>query len=335
MAHNIPMATATLLSGIPEFVQAELGDRALRRAYSDAGLQFGVTASVRGYIPEASLVGMMESAARQAGDGFLGALFGLHVNVGVYDTWGGYVIEAKTLGKSLQRLSRVMRYVASHAKANLVVRDHEARLNFRWGMRKPLGYRQICLATVSSLVNTIRKYAGPSFVPDEIHLDIARPADGQLEDRQRGARLYFDAPEISVRFPSDLLDLHRRSATDGVLTSLSDVRRRVLSGPPEGIETSVSEMIRLQVLNGAPSLEQTARAFDMNIRTLRRILDRQGESFRDMANRIRLETAEELLIETDMSIRAVAQAVGYSDPYNFSRAFNGRYGYRPTAVRKS
>lgn len=72
----------------------------------------------------------------------------------------------------------------------------------------------------------------------------------------------------------------------------------------------------------------------MNIRTLRRILDRQGESFRDLASRIRLEAAEELLTETDMSVRAIAQAVGYSDPYNFSRAFNSRFGYRPTAVRK-
>ena len=237
------------------------------------------------------------------------------------------------VGEGLQRFFTVMRFLASHATAGLVVRGAEARMNFRWGARAATGYPQVCLATAGSFLNTLRIYLGPMFLPDEIHLDMARPSRATSIEAALPTRIFFDADEISLRFPKALLKTARGSPLTGRPLTLSDVRRRVLTGPPRGIETAVKELIRIQVVNGGPSFDQTSRALNMNGRTLRRLLDRSGEGFRDLATRIRLETAEELLRETEMPVRAVAQAVGYSDPYNFSRAFNNRYGCRPTAVR--
>ena len=49
----------------------------------------------------------------------------------------------------------------------------------------------------------------------------------------------------------------------------------------------------------------------------------------------RMETAEELLISTEMSVSHVAVAVGYSDPLYFSRLFKNYAGSSPTEYRKS
>ncbi|WP_170424956.1 AraC family transcriptional regulator [Ruegeria arenilitoris] len=333
MANSIPMITATLLAGIPEFVGAELGDRALRRAYSDAGLHNGATSAAGQYVAEGTLVNLLESAARQAGDDTLGTLIGAHVNLGVYDTWGAYVLEAETLGDALRRFSVVMRFLASHSTAGLVVTGQQACLNYRWGARDTLGYHQVCLASAGSLLNTLRLYLGQEFLPDEIHLDMARPPRTTPIESSLQTRIFFDANEISLRFPRYLLKRQRPGPLIARPVTLSEVRRHVLTGPPRNIDEAVTELIRTQVFNGGPSFERTSRALNLNERTLRRMLDRSGEGFRDLSNRIRLETAEELLRGTSMSVRAVAKAVGYSDSYNFSRAFKNRYGCRPTAVR--
>ena len=76
MLHAVPLVTTTLLAGLPEFLGAELGDRALRRAYADAGLFNGFKATAGVYVPETTIISILESAARQAGDGALGGVDG-------------------------------------------------------------------------------------------------------------------------------------------------------------------------------------------------------------------------------------------------------------------
>jgi AraC-like DNA-binding protein len=48
----------------------------------------------------------------------------------------------------------------------------------------------------------------------------------------------------------------------------------------------------------------------------------------------RLAQAEYLLVNTDLSISKVAQAVGYKKSVNFSDAFNKNTGLLPLAYRK-
>jgi len=335
MTKNVPIITATLLAGIPEFVGAELGPRARHRVFSDAGLRHSFRPEGGVYIPEASVVKIIESAAQQAGDGALGALLGSQLDLGAYDTWGAYILEAKTLGESLKRFSNVMSYVASHSTASVTLRGAQARLNYRWTARTSSIYRQLCFASAGSLLNTLRHYLGRHFVPDEIHLDVPRPDHPATVEDHLPTRIVYDAAQISLVFSRALLTSRRRSDVVGVPLTLADVRRQVLPGPPQRFDTVVEELVRLQVQSGGPSLEQTALALDVNVRTLHRMLDRHGEGFRTLSRRVRLGMARDLLQETDMTVRAVAESVGYSDAYNFSRAFHKFFGTRPTQMQAS
>lgn len=49
----------------------------------------------------------------------------------------------------------------------------------------------------------------------------------------------------------------------------------------------------------------------------------------------RMKHANELLTDKEYSIAEIAQTVGYSDPYSFSKAFHKYYGESPSAYRKS
>lgn len=59
--------------------------------------------------------------------------------------------------------------------------------------------------------------------------------------------------------------------------------------------------------------------------------DHLDTTFNDFLNRVRLDAAEELLIENRLSIKQIAYATGYQDPNYFSRIFKKFKGLSPTS----
>jgi AraC-like DNA-binding protein len=59
-----------------------------------------------------------------------------------------------------------------------------------------------------------------------------------------------------------------------------------------------------------------------------------GRSPMETVRLARLDRAAELLARSDLPVAAVAAAVGFRDPYHFSRRFKAAFGRSPTAVRR-
>ena len=62
--------------------------------------------------------------------------------------------------------------------------------------------------------------------------------------------------------------------------------------------------------------------------------NRYGLSFQKFLQKIRLEKAEELLVQTHMPVRMVCQRVGYRDFSRFGQHFKRKYGVSPSQWRK-
>ena len=84
-----------------------------------------------------------------------------------------------------------------------------------------------------------------------------------------------------------------------------------------------------------PSQEDVARRFHMSSRTLKRRLQEDGTSFRDLLERERQRRAIQLLRETDLDISEIAYQLGYRDVGNFSTAFKRWTGKTPRAFRQA
>ncbi|MDB5080645.1 MAG: hypothetical protein JWP00_2569 [Chloroflexi bacterium] len=67
----------------------------------------------------------------------------------------------------------------------------------------------------------------------------------------------------------------------------------------------------------------------------RRFQKLAGTSPNTFVMRARLDRAKHLLLETDMSIARIAEALGYQDIYFFSRQFKALSGFAPSELRKS
>ncbi|WP_417546292.1 helix-turn-helix transcriptional regulator [Marinobacter sp.] len=78
-----------------------------------------------------------------------------------------------------------------------------------------------------------------------------------------------------------------------------------------------------------------ARHFHMSERTLKRHLQAEGVSFRQLLEDVRKSRAESLLKEGGMSISETASSLGFSDASTFSQAFKRWTGKAPSyRVRK-
>jgi AraC-like DNA-binding protein len=83
-----------------------------------------------------------------------------------------------------------------------------------------------------------------------------------------------------------------------------------------------------------PGFDTLARRFDMNPSALRRALEREGSSFREIKDALRRDLAIEFLSNTGLPMPEIAGAVGFAEPSAFHRAFKQWTGVRPGEYRK-
>ena len=84
------------------------------------------------------------------------------------------------------------------------------------------------------------------------------------------------------------------------------------------------------------SLKGVAERLGMNATYLSELFKREvGVNFGAYLTMVRTEAAKRLLARTDLSIRAVAAAVGYAYPEYFQRVFRRHEGMAPEAWRKA
>jgi AraC-like DNA-binding protein len=81
------------------------------------------------------------------------------------------------------------------------------------------------------------------------------------------------------------------------------------------------------------SLSETAKEMGMSERTLQRRLKESGTSFQSELNAVQVRTAQQLLLETDMKLTAVAVEVGCASLQHFSSLFRKIVGESPSTWR--
>lgn len=148
--------------------------------------------------------------------------------------------------------------------------------------------------------------------------------------RDRLPRFHFHQKAVEIRFPARLLD-EPISTADPVSVQLAierceqDISRQEAASGTRGLV-----MQRLACRDGRyPEVGEVAAALHLSERTLKRRLQDEGTSFQALLDLVRQRDAQQLLANPALAIKQVAEAVGYSDPANFARAFAKWTGVSP------
>ena len=145
----------------------------------------------------------------------------------------------------------------------------------------------------------------------------------------------YDAPSpirlACYRLKAAELLLFLAARGEDNLPTLSPYFRRGIAWKLQDIEHRMTEDLRVRY-----PLEELARQNHISVATLKKQFRQvYGEPPYAYLKHRRMEEAALLLQTTKLSIREIAESVGYQNPSKFSAAFVQRYGMPPTEYKKS
>lgn len=185
---------------------------------------------------------------------------------------------------------------------------------------------------LSAHLTTIRDRTGQAFKFSRVLLDYAAPPH---------AGVYRSLFECPVLFEQRYCG-YEHDPVDGPL-ALADRRTHAMAR--EMCEQLLSEVNRaggvaadirrilIERPGRYPSIEAIAEKLQMYPRALRRKLEAEGTSYRDLLAEVRMRLAIEYLRRTQMTNEEIASRLGYSDAANFRHAFLRWTGKCPSDFR--
>jgi len=157
---------------------------------------------------------------------------------------------------------------------------------------------------------------------------------GEYATRLRGVTLEFDAPVRLIDMPESFVAAPCITADAGAFRQALRLCERVEAQHQSDGDVAQKVLDRLLDREGDyPSLGDMAKAVHMSERTLNRKLKAQGTSYQMLLDDVRQELAVWYLRQTEMTVEAIAERLGYRDTSNFSRTCKRWFGVTPRGIR--
>ena len=169
-------------------------------------------------------------------------------------------------------------------------------------------------------------------------LEVQLAHDGH--SRQQTYRDHFDCDVLFSTYPSklvfnpDLLDtLLPQRDPDTSQYFREQCRILIAKLKHQSYFADDVRMLLLARPGQFPNIEQVAEQLHVSIRTLRRRLNEEGRSYRELLEEVRFQLAKEYLLDTNLRLAEISELLGYTEPGNFSHAFRRWSGYSPRGYR--
>lgn len=169
-----------------------------------------------------------------------------------------------------------------------------------------------------------------------IAIDLAYPNPGYADRYHEilHCPVHFNRPASLIRFSREYLSRPIEGANESVKAFCEEQCQQLLADLRA--QGNLVDRIRRVLLGRSgqfPSMEDIAYKLNMSERSLRRKLEAQGTSYKDILGDVRMRLAGEYLKTTRMKTQQISDLLGYSEVAAFNRAFKRWYGVPPTTYR--
>lgn len=167
----------------------------------------------------------------------------------------------------------------------------------------------------------------------------ARPTHYQEAKLLFSCRHSFNRPVVKLCFSAKHLDLPCTRTKKELTRFLRESPADLITIP--GSEHSFkAKIIAILIHNESdilycPSFESIALNLNMSAQTLRRRLNVEGTSYPMIKDEIRRDLAIEYLLKSNYRITDIANALGFSEPRSFTRAFKHWTGVSPSKYTRA
>lgn len=270
----------------------------------------------------------------ESGEPGLGILLARELKLPLHGALGTAVMSSRTLEDALELMTRYLTLRAPHLRVHKHLSGQSAWYEVTCDVE--LGPLQgfVLDALLFGCITMGAQLTGAPVAGIRVLRRGPEPNHFQRFRNRIGAPVEYDAAENAlvipvselatpVRFSDDQLAVRSRAQCEEALKQLHDdagfacrVRRVIETSHPF-----------------PPKLARVAATLFVSERTLKRRLQEEDASFQHLVDEVRLERARELLESTGMNLSQIADALGYADAANFTRAFKRWTGLSPSHFR--
>lgn len=264
----------------------------------------------------------------------LGILLARELRMPLHGALGVAVMSSRTLEEALRISSRYMQLRLPQMQVSLQQEGDKALIRFSPAIDLgPLTSFVLDTITVGFLMMG-EQLLGHPMADAEIHRRGPEPRYYRRFMPQLPAPVLFQQNEDAVCFPAAWLRAPVRFSDDlaaKVSREQCEQALRQLTGDAS-VATRVQRVIETSH-PFPPRLQKVASTLFMSERTLKRRLQEENTTFQQQIDQVRLERAGDLLVSTRLSLAQIADALGYADAANFTRAFKRWTGVSPSRYR--
>lgn len=307
-----------------------------RVCLADTGLSESRLSGGEGVITRAQEMRLIENALQAFPAGAaLGFELGLEYSLATFGVWGFALRTSETLRDAIVTGVRYLPLSTAYCAVRVIDSDDEVGIRMD-PSAIPERLRPFLLERDMATGVNLLKELSLSGIPLR-RLVFARPPG---IDPERAERLCGIRPSVAGQ--DNLITVDRAQALLPLPSYDPDMMRlfedqcrvRLRRISDSGLEGRVRRKLIGDLGLGA-TLEQVAASLAMSSRTLRRKLENEGFSYREIVEEERRQLAVQFLENTSISIDELAWRLGYSDSAGFVRAFQRWFGCSPGRYRES
>lgn len=270
----------------------------------------------------------------------LGLEIGLRCHFSTFGMWGYGLVSSATLGDALDMALRYIHLSFAYSVIEKVVRGDEVLLTFSPPDIAPGLRRFVVEREMGTAVALLQDVGGPAFRLSGFGLQSGRGRIYAVPEKLRtlcGAPVAASGAGYRLAFPARWLAYRPPTANPTTAAMCEQVCQRLLERRRAATQVSelVKEYLAVSAAPAIPTLEAVSRLTSTSKRTLKRRLQREGQSFRALVSDGRAELAAELVRDTSLPLGDIAARLGYSSPSCFSQAFKRWHGVSASEFRKA
>ena len=327
MTSNLPLIR---LSAINPFL-LELKRRGVypRSMLHDLGLPTEVPASHDLFVASETVYALVEKSADLARDNYLGFTIGSALDLQAWDPIATATEKASTVGELLSMFAVNAADHSSATKFQLATEGERSTFGFERIKKPTFTPAQNDAFYMGFMLRLLKHATRDQWDAASVLFTVADPdcipANNEVYRVAKGGR-----SGVQISFPSKWL--FERFEKSQFNSSLGRESSREM---PRSLLDSLRSALRPHLHESDLTADRAAKICGHDRRRLSRELRDLGTTLSKEITKLRADRASRELIDTDQPVAEIAEAVGFTDPTVFSRAFKNWTGQSPREYRRT
>lgn len=327
-----PQMRTTGLANYVDLVRSLGGDPlALMRT---AGLDPAALAVTDRWLPVAAVAQLLEDTATTTGCPDFGLRLAALTRLSNLGPIGLVAREEPSVRSALELLIQHLHLYNEALRAEIILSNGLAGLWVDLALDTPPDrHRQGTDMLVGVCHRLIATLLGPAWQAVGVHLTHPAPEDPDPYQHGFGPALAFDQPRAGIVLYASDLEAPNTLADPRLHPYTRQFLQNIDPSPGSSLVDRARQVTEALLPADRCSLEQLARTFNLDPRTLQRRLAEHGESYSSILDSVRTGLARRYLGDSQRTLTETAGLLGFSSLATFSRWFHGRFDASPSTWR--